>query len=348
MRERQAPREGVGRLLRLVQDSELFHVEHAIEAHTLKQQQSLPRLSGGEEDRGNGVQLTSANASARATIEVVGAAENTPPSPSKKQERLLTLADHKRIANLQLVLDAIDRATLSIRALHTEEGVGSDDHDAHRNMLSALTSALVTQIMSNCSVTKENCCMWSPEAKKLLTLLYWMATNRAGDCFVTELLLTWIAPETSNDKSQQMAGALVLFELIQRHRQQIIASPAAPADGREQTSVSLLGSLASEFVRHLIQLIRQGSVVSPTDRSTQRLKFTKSGLVALEALVAVLCDQATGLGSEASQLSSSQDTEAFLEAVDVVIHTLQQYHAASSSRKKLFLLALNQLSQYAK
>lgn len=217
-----------------------------------------------------------------------------------------------------------------------------------RNMLSALTSALVTQIMSNCSVTKENCCMWSPEAKKLLTLLYWMATNRAGDCFVTELLLTWIAPETSNDKSQQMAGALVLFELIQRHRQQIIASPAAPADGREQTSVSLLGSLASEFVRHLIQLIRQGSVVSPTDRSTQRLKLTKSGLVALEALIAVLCDQATGLGSEASQLSSSQDTEAFLEAVDVVIHTLQQYHAASSSRKKLFLLALNQLSQYAK
>lgn len=191
--------------------------------------------------------------------------------------------------------------------------------------------------------------MWNSEARKLHTLLYWMATNRVGDSFVTELLLTWIAPESNSDKSQQLAAALVLFELIQRHRQRFFASRSGPVDQCEPPSASLLGSSSSDFVRHLIQLTRQGSIISAANSSTQRLKLTKLGLVALEALVAMLCDQAAWL-SEASQSSlsssSSPHIQTFQEGTDVAISTLQQYHTASSSRKKFLLLALNQLSEY--
>lgn len=214
-------------------------------------------------------------------------------------------------------------------------------------MLSAFTSALITQIMNNCSATRENYCVWTTEARKLLTLLYWMATHRAGDSSVAEMLLTWISPESNSDKSQQMAGALVLFELIQRHRQRIFVTPTAePMVQREPSLSSLLDSLSSEFIRQLIQLTRQSSIVNTTDNSTKRLKVTKLGLVALEALIAVLCDQAAWL-SEASQASSSSPhIQNFLEGVAVAISTLQQYHTTSSARKKFLLLALNQLSQY--
>ncbi|TYZ56986.1 hypothetical protein PybrP1_006700 [[Pythium] brassicae (nom. inval.)] len=262
-----AARESVGRLLRCVDASERFHVERAIAALQLE----APTVAG---------------------IEVLGA--RTQPGG-----RLLTLADHKRIAGLRLVLDAVVNATRQ---------AGDVDDIASRNLLAALTSALVARLVQNCSATKENCCVWNAEARKLLVLLDWMATaarwspreredGGASHSSVLELLLTRVT-RASADKSEQLAAALVVFELVQLHRQ-----------------------------RELVRLAREGSVapVAASHESGsaggERIKLTVLGLVALEALIGV-----------------------FLDGVDAALSTLQRYHA--SPRKQLLALALRQLGEY--
>ncbi|KAF1332158.1 hypothetical protein FI667_g3786, partial [Globisporangium splendens] len=209
-----------------------------------------------------GVTVASDSAAGGANVMVV---EEPNGSQSKAEEPLLTLTDHKRIANLQLVLDAIANATDRAGSYQLEH----DQDDPSRNLIVTLTSAFLTQVMSNCSTSKENWCVWNIEARKYLTLLYWMATHTrdyasslqsansavGSRSVVVETLLAWLM--LPSDKNKQLVAALVLFELVQLHRQHL------QLIGKERTAyTSFAGDTTPSCIQQLIQLVQQGSVAA--------------------------------------------------------------------------------------
>lgn len=235
-----------------------------------------------------------------------------------------------------------------------------------RNLLAALTSALIARIMQNCSATKANCCVWNAEAQKLLVLLSWMATvalgsqrdrsdddaeeeTRASHSPVLELLLSRMT-RASASKSEQLGAALVVFELVQLHRQRVREEPDEKIEAAA-TPLSLLGrSYALKFTQELVRLTCEGTVVLAESESGSgdHIKLTVLGLVSLEALVAVLSDYAAWYLSQpvGHRASACDEMEllVFLGGVDTALTTLQRYHA--SPRKQLLGLALQQLSEY--
>uniref|UniRef100_K3WQ74 Uncharacterized protein n=1 Tax=Globisporangium ultimum (strain ATCC 200006 / CBS 805.95 / DAOM BR144) TaxID=431595 RepID=K3WQ74_GLOUD len=224
--------ESVGRLLRFVRESTLVHMERAITACKAQTKRKMhgatvSLLLDGDESATRGVTMAMNGAAGGANVMVMAEPNG---SQSKAEEPLLTLTDHKRIANLQLVLDAIASAADRVGSSHLKH----DQDDPFRNLIATLTSAFLTQVMSNCSASKKNWCMWNIEARKYLALLYWMATytrasasslqsaNNAVESgpVVVETLVTWLT--SPNDKSKQLTAVLVLFELVQLHRQQLL------------------------------------------------------------------------------------------------------------------------------
>lgn len=205
--------------------------------------------------------------------------------------------------------------------------------------------------------------MWNAEARKLLALIYWMVTevqrlprerddgsSNSSPSVVLELLLSRIAPANS-DKSEQMAAALVVFELIQLQQQRVREA----GDDDDSAGAALLGREHSDkFVEALVQLVRLGSIAStvnshaPGSAGSDRFKLTMLGHVALEALIAVLCDRAAWFLSGASGERTNSEMDAASESLvlgaGVAVSTLQRYH--SSPRKLFLVLALRQLNEY--
>lgn len=209
--------------------------------------------------------------------------------------------------------------------------------------------------MRHCKATRDICCVWTTEAPKLLALLYWLArrdhvsehddADGTSSNTLLALLLKQVTPSDRSDKSEQLAAALVLFELVEMHRKHALG---ADLSAQTSSSLSLLAETAPAFIHALVQVARQGSVVA----AESKLKLTKLGLVALEALVAVLCDYASWLlvmlqsPEHSALVDRVAPIETLLHGINVVVTTLQQFHAAHAARKQTLLLALDQLQLY--
>ncbi|EGZ28627.1 hypothetical protein PHYSODRAFT_373584, partial [Phytophthora sojae] len=187
-------RDSAGRLLRVIADCDLYHMEAAIASlkhvKTGIRSESLLKPSGGDD---------------------VDVLERT------AEGRVLSLSDHKRIARLQAALSAV------ANAYSGENGVEEPtESDSNRNLVRTVAGAAIMQVTRDCSASRTNCCILGSRAEKLLFLLDWMMNREHGYValarldrgYVQQLLLEWIQP--SAEKQNQLAACLALFELLQR------------------------------------------------------------------------------------------------------------------------------------
>eukprot|EP00644_Phytophthora_capsici_P000075 jgi/Phyca11/100525/e_gw1.4.928.1 len=182
-------RDSAGRLLRVLEDCQLFHMEAAIA--------SLDRVK-------NGVRSESL---VKPSDEAAGELNHF------DDGRVLSLSDHKRIARLQAALATV------VNAYDVKSGGGkeAEDIDSKRNLVCTVAGSAMKLSMKDCTSSRTNCCIWGPQAEKLHVLLGWMMSHECGSTYnVQQLLLEWIHPTA--EKQNQLAACLTIFELLQRQR----------------------------------------------------------------------------------------------------------------------------------
>ncbi|KAE8996399.1 hypothetical protein PR001_g19870 [Phytophthora rubi] len=199
MAARTRDHDSAGRLLRAIEDCELYHMEAAIASlervKTGIRSDSLLNPSGGDD---------------------VDLLERT------SEGRVLSLSDHKRIARLQAALTTV--------AIAYDGGNGveaSREVNSNRNLVCTVAGAAIMRATRDCSASRTNCCIWGSQAEKLHFLLDWMVNRernlaRSDHDFVRQLMLEWIQPTA--EKQNQLAACLALFELLQRCRQRLTSS----------------------------------------------------------------------------------------------------------------------------
>ncbi|POM65605.1 Hypothetical protein PHPALM_18650 [Phytophthora palmivora] len=245
--------DSAGRLLRVLGDCELFHMEAAIES--LRHVKSGIRSESLLKPSGNYVNVLECTS----------------------EGRVLSLSDHKRIARLQALLTAI------VNAYDVQGKVETDEEVAFsRNLISTVAGAAMMQSIRDCTSSRTNCCIWSPKAEKLHVLLDWMMSRENAAVIFThdyfhQLMLDWIQPMA--EKQNQLAACLTLFELLQRHRHKLTMLTS------ESKNACVLVTLVGLYLDALRAVVERG-VVQTTD--SHRVKPSKLALIALETL-ALLC-----------------------------------------------------------
>ncbi|KAG7393711.1 hypothetical protein PHYPSEUDO_004474 [Phytophthora pseudosyringae] len=312
-------RDSAGRLLRVLQDCELFHMEAAIaileHGKSGIRSESLLNPSGGDD---------------------VDVLERTP------ECRVLSLSDHKRIARLQAALTTVANA---YGAQDKEEVTG--EAGSSRNLVCAVAGAVMMQSMRDCTASRTNCCIWGPQAEKLQVLLDWMVVQESRDCgtalstcdYVLQLLLEWINPTA--EKQNQLASCLTLFELLQRRRRKL-EDTCASASG----NCWLLGKRAGTYMDALRAVVERG-----TGRvaDTHRVKPSKLGLIAMETL-ALLCGEFAVQYMTANEAAKGALIEngimrRAVGSMRFVVVTLRQWHL-HSTRRQFLGYALQHLQAY--
>jgi hypothetical protein len=139
-----------------------------------------------------------------------------------------------------------------------------------RNLLQALATALATQSVSECTSTKHNVCVWTASSEKRLKLLQWML-QRSSTAFRIVVDDALRGSLLTGDKTSQLTGSLVVFELAQRQRRS--------SNGLIRSTTSWSGLLDP-----LMSAVQHGTV-----RTAAGPKPSKLGVAALDALLAVLC-----------------------------------------------------------
>ncbi|KAH7479470.1 uncharacterized protein KRP23_6261 [Phytophthora ramorum] len=290
-------RDSAGRLLRVLQDCELFHMEAAIT--------SLDRVKNG---------IRSESLLKPSGSDDVDVLERT------GEGRVLSLSDHKRIARLQAALSTV------ADAYEVGNEVGTTAQN--RNLVCAVAAAAIMQATRDCTASRTNCCIWGPQAEKLHVLLNWMVNRECAVAslshdFVRELLLDWIQPIA--EKQNQLAACLALFELLQRRRRKMMTV----VSGSE--CPFLLGDRAEAYMDALRGIIERG-VRRVAD--SQRVKLSKLALIALEAL-ALLCGDIAAIylmSDEATKRSyaSKELMHKMVTGVRFFLTVLRQWHLDST------------------
>ncbi|KAL4124940.1 hypothetical protein PRIC2_008533 [Phytophthora ramorum] len=306
-------RDSAGRLLRVLQDCELFHMEAAIT--------SLDRVKNG---------IRSESLLKPSGSDDVDVLERT------GEGRVLSLSDHKRIARLQAALSTV------ADAYEVGNEVGTTAQN--RNLVCAVAAAAIMQATRDCTASRTNCCIWGPQAEKLHVLLNWMMNRECAVAslshdFVRELLLDWIQPIA--EKQNQLAACLALFELLQRRRRKMMTV----VSGSE--CPFLLGDRAGAYMDALRGIIERG-VRRVAD--SQRVKLSKLALIALEAL-ALLCGDIAAIylmSDEATKRSyaSKELMHKMVTGVRFFLTVLRQWHL-DSTRREFLSYALQHLQWYA-
>ncbi|EEY66196.1 uncharacterized protein PITG_03749 [Phytophthora infestans T30-4] len=184
--------DSAGRLVRVLGDCDLVHMEAAIAClGSLKGGVRIESLmKPGDDD----------------DVDVL----------ERSTEVFLSLSDHKQIARLQAALATIVNAY--------DVHVHSQENNSSRKLVRMVAGAAVTQSMRDCTASRTNFCIWGSQAERAHVLLEWMVSHEHGSDdralsshdYVRQLLLEWIQP--SVEKQKQLAGCLTLFELLQRRR----------------------------------------------------------------------------------------------------------------------------------
>lgn len=248
--------ESVGRVLRLLKDNKLFHIEAAIaRVRRVKQTEGKSKL-------------LEKSSSARD----VDAQERS----NKVSINEGLLSDHTRVTRLQGALNTIVKAY--------DDAVEQDTH-FHYNLVYAVAGAAMNQSMRECVASRTNCFIWGPNAEKYHVLLDWMVDYERKkeeetlvSCdYVRRLLLDGI--QSTAEKQNQFASCLTLFELLQRRRRRF------KVQGSQRDSVCLLGSRVDAYIDALRGIIDRGTFLIA---DSHRVKPSKLALIALEAL-GLLC-----------------------------------------------------------
>ncbi|KAL3666540.1 hypothetical protein V7S43_008171 [Phytophthora oleae] len=310
-------RDSAGRLLRVLEDCKLFHMEAAIA--------SLGRVK-------NGIR---SEALIKPSDGDAGELKRT------ADGRVLSLSDHKRIARLQAALATVATA---YDVQSGQEGTG--EIDLKRNLVCTVAGSAMMLSMRDCTASRTNCCIWGPQAEKVHVLLDWMMSHECGSSteksidYVRQLLLEWIHPTA--EKQNQLAACLTIFELLQRRRRMLKNTPLAC----ERERLCLFGDRAGVCMDALRRVAERGTVLVA---ASHRAKPSKLTLIALETL-ALLCGD-VGVqymtSSEAAKRNLVEDglMREAVESMRFFLVSLRRWHL--HSRRRQFLgYALQHLQAY--
>ncbi|KAE9299031.1 hypothetical protein PF008_g23353 [Phytophthora fragariae] len=312
MAARTRDHDSAGRLLRAIEDCELYHMEAAIASlervKTGIRSDSLLNPSGGDD---------------------VDLLERT------SEGRVLSLSDHKRIARLQAALTTV--------AIAYDGGNGveaSREVNSNRNLVCTVAGAAIMRATRDCSASRTNCCIWGSQAEKLHFLLDWMVNRernlaRSDHDFVRQLMLEWIQPTA--EKRNQLAACLALFELLQGCRQRLTSSVSGIG------SSYLLGNRVGLYLDALRAVVEQGT---SSVADSHRVKPSKLALIALETLVLLCGDVAAHYSSSDEDakktLAGDQLINNMVESARFAVVVLRQWHL-HSTRRQFFNYALQHL-----
>ncbi|TDH70747.1 uncharacterized protein CCR75_005151 [Bremia lactucae] len=305
-----------GRLMRVLGDCKLFHIEAAI-ASISRNDLWIKSKSIDETSRGDGIDVSKQDAK----INIDG--------------RVLSLSDHKQIARLQFALNAVANAYNN-----------QADADMDRNLVFMVAMTAITQSMRYCSKSRTNCFKWGPQAEKLHVLIYWMMSyesisgeNRPSTCdYVRQLLLEWIQPTAT--KQNQLSACLTLFEMLRRHRSML------QSQSSRNEYWCVFGDRFSAYKDALRGIVEQGT----TYTESHKLKLSKLALIALES-IGFLCGEVALQHFncfEAKRTKCFAKGEVMYKAVGCMgffLLTLQKWHQYSIHRQFLHC-AVKHLQSY--
>ncbi|KAG2766751.1 hypothetical protein Pcac1_g21848 [Phytophthora cactorum] len=307
--------DSAGRLVRVLGDCDLFHMEAAIASVKPGiRSESLLKPSSGDD------------------VDVLG---------RTSEGRVLSLSDHKRIARLQAALSTVANA-YNVK----DNAVGARENNSSRNLVCMVAEAAMMQSMRDCTTSRANCCIWGPQAEKLHVLLDWMMNCERGNgrralsgCdYVRQLLFDWIHPTAG--KQKQLAACLTLFELLQRRRRKLRSHEA-----REE-SVCLLCGHFEAFLSVLRGIVERGTI---RVGDSHRAKPSKLALIALETLILLCGDVAVQcMNSNEAAKTRLVEHELIHEAVESMrfcLVMLRQWHLYSA-RRQFLGYALQHLQEY--
>ncbi|ETK88464.1 hypothetical protein L915_07274 [Phytophthora nicotianae] len=303
-----------GRLLRVLGDCELFHMEAAmVSVKPRTSSESLLKPSGGD------------------NVDVL---KRTP------EGRVVSLSDHKRIARLQAALTTV-RNAYDIQ----DNGEGSGKKNSSRNLVHMVAGAAMMQSMRDCTASRTNCCIWGSQAEIMHILLEWIMNleresggKTVSTCdYARQLLLEWMQPIT--EKQKQLVACLTLFELLQRHR-----SKLQTFEAREE-NVCLLGDQVEVYMDAIRDIVERGT----TRVDLHRVKPSKLALIALETLILLSGDVAAQylISNEVAQTRLVDDKlmHKVVETMRFCLMTLRQWHL-HSTRRQLLGYAIQHLLAY--
>ncbi|KAF4135780.1 hypothetical protein GN958_ATG15004 [Phytophthora infestans] len=135
--------DSAGRLVRVLGDCDLVHMEAAIAC--------LGSLKGG-------VRIES--------LMKPGDDDDVDVLERSTEGRVLSLSDHKQIARLQAALATIVNAY--------DVHVHSQENNSSRKLVRMVAGAAVTQSMRDCTASRTNFCIWGSQAERAHVLLEWM------------------------------------------------------------------------------------------------------------------------------------------------------------------------------
>ncbi|CAI5721312.1 unnamed protein product [Peronospora farinosa] len=304
--------DSVGRLLRVLRDCELFHIEAAIA--------NLDHVTIGI--RSESMQ----------NVDDVDERERV------VEGRVLSLLDHKWIARLQAALTTV----INAYNVQTEEEA-TEVKDTHRNVVCTMAGAAMMQSLRDCTASRTNCCIWGPQAEKLHVLLDWMMKRESGvassTCdYARQLLLQWIQPAA--EKQNQLAACLTLFELLQRRRRELQTFA-----GDSEISC-LLGDRTGMYLDALCIIVDRGTI---RVADSHRVKPSKLALVSLEALTLLCGDVAaqymTSNTAAKRRLVDEGTMCRTVKCVRFILAVLRQWHL-HSVRRQFLIYALQHLQSY--
>ncbi|KAF1777129.1 hypothetical protein GQ600_22683 [Phytophthora cactorum] len=154
--------DSAGRLLRVLGDCDLFHMEAAIASVKpgIRSESLLKPSSGDDVDVLGCTSEVLINALCSAIqgcwlwgcCSIIGF--------SLPQGRVLSLSDHKRIARLQAALSTVANA-YNVQ----DNAVGARENNSSRNLVCMVAEAAMMQSMRDCTTSRANCCIWGPQAE---------------------------------------------------------------------------------------------------------------------------------------------------------------------------------------
>uniref|UniRef100_A0AAV1V2S7 Uncharacterized protein n=1 Tax=Peronospora matthiolae TaxID=2874970 RepID=A0AAV1V2S7_9STRA len=311
--------DSAGRMLRVLRDCKLFHMEAAIaklehvdagirfeSLRTPNREDDADRLEGNDAGL-----------------------------------RVLSLLDHKQIAQLIAALNSVVNA-YNTQEIEEEEGAGGTN--LNRNLVCTVAGAAMMQSLKGCTASRTNCCVWGAQAKKVHLLLDWMVERESSEAsmnrdYLRQLLLGRVQPVA--EKQDQLTACLTIFELLQqrRHKLQTYA--------RGTAIPCLFGDRAGMYLSALRAIVDRGTIQVVGSR---HVKPSKLALIALEALALLSGDVAV------RYMTSDQVAKKILvekglmletaECIRCVLAALRQWHLHSKHHPFL-VYALQHLQSYA-
>ncbi|CAH0477116.1 unnamed protein product [Peronospora belbahrii] len=319
MTRRSRDGDSVGRLLRVLGDCELFHIETAI--------RGIGRAKAGIRSE---------------SIQSLSVKDNVNIVECTAEGRVLSLSDHKSIAQVQAVLNVVVNA-YTAKCKEEEEGGGAERTETNRNLVCAIAGAAMTQSLRDCVSSRTNCCIWGQQAEKLNAVLDWMIGYERDIAlpsrdYVRQLLLQWIQP--SVEKQNQFAACLTLFELLQRRRRKLQTCAS-------NTDIAcLLGNRAGMYLNALSVVVERGTI---RVADSHHVKPSKLALVALEAL-ALLCGDVAAQYMTSNKIAKRRFVDEGLackmvECMRFILIMLRRWHL-HSARRQFLGYALQHLQSY--